>query len=143
MCEEYLGFMLYFIEFLFFTFALQLSTSFFKTEIETKPYISTSFYRISSYDSMNSNKPLMRKKGNPLFFLSTKTISNYILGKLYSITLNYALNYTLHPKLSECTLCSLHPKLSHFTLKCYFCCYVWLNFTSYDKHMLLATNLKN
>jgi len=91
---------------------------------------------------MNSNKPLMRKKENPLFFLSTKTISNYILGKLYSITLNYALNYTLHPKLSECTLCSLHPKLSHFTLKCYLCYYVWLNFTPYDKHMLLATNLK-
>ena len=30
------------------------------------------------------------------------------MGKLHFTTLNYALDYTLHPKPSECTLCSLN-----------------------------------
>ena len=46
------------------------------------------------------------------------------LGKLYFITLNYILNYTLHLKLFECMVCTLnydhcytlHPNVS-FTLK--------------------------
>ena len=29
-------------------------------------------------------------------------------GKLHFTTLNYALDYTLHPKLSDCTLCTLN-----------------------------------
>ena len=32
----------------------------------------------------------------------------YILGKLHFITLNYALDYTLHPKLFKRTLCTLN-----------------------------------
>ena len=41
----------------------------------------------------------------------------YISGKLHFTTRNYALNYTLHPKLSECTLYTLdyhtlHPNVT-------------------------------
>ena len=61
-----------------------------------------------TFPLLQLNRPLMRKKGNPLFFLSTKTISNYILGKLYFITLNYALDYIFHHKLSKCTLCTIN-----------------------------------
>ena len=51
-------------------------------------------------------------------------VFNSFLGKLHFITLNYILNYTLHPKLFECTLCILnydlcyilHPNVS-FTVK--------------------------
>ena len=32
----------------------------------------------------------------------------YILEKLHFTTLNYTLNYTLHPKLLDCTLCTLN-----------------------------------
>ena len=37
------------------------------------------------------------------------------LGKFPFTILNYAPDYTLHPKLSHS---------SHFALRCYFCCYV-------------------
>ena len=49
---------------------------------------------------------------------------NKCLGKLHFTTLNYASDYTLHPKLFECTVCTLnydlcyilHPDIS-FTVK--------------------------
>ena len=55
-------------------------------------------------------------------------------GKLYFTTLNYAPNYTLHPKLFECTFCTLnyhtlHSKLSHFA--------PWCNFAIMFDRMLL------
>ena len=34
-------------------------------------------------------------------------------GKLHFITLNYTLDYTLHPKLSDCTLCTLNYHTYH------------------------------
>ena len=36
-----------------------------------------------------------------------------IKGKLHFTTLNYALDYTLHPKLSDCTLCTLNYHTYH------------------------------
>ena len=56
--------------------------------------------------------------------------------KLHFIILNYAPDYTLHPKLLY---------LSYFASRCYFCYYVWWMLL-HDKHMLLilgGTNLKN
>ena len=38
---------------------------------------------------------------------------NKNLGKLHITTLNYALDYTLHPKLSDCTLCTLNYHTYH------------------------------
>ena len=35
------------------------------------------------------------------------------MGKLHFITLNYPLNYTLHHKLSDCTLCTLNYHTYH------------------------------
>ena len=47
------------------------------------------------------------------FFLSLFTNSNK--GKLYFTTLNYALDYTLHPKLFECTVYTINYEiLLHF-----------------------------
>ena len=56
-------------------------------------------------------------------------------GKLHFTTLNYALDYTLHHKLSH---------LSQFAPRCYFSCYVWQNSTAHDKHMFFirCNNLK-
>ena len=73
------------------------------------------------------------------FFL----ISNFFLffifkGKLHFTTLNYPLDYTLHPKLSDCTLCTLnyhtyhalHPDVIFLLYLTESCC-MWQTHTSY------------
>ena len=52
-----------------------------------------------------------RERANLFTYIVTMHIK--IKGKLHFTTLNYALDYTLHPKLSDCTLCTLNYHTYH------------------------------
>ena len=45
--------------------------------------------------------------------MSSERERERILGKLHFTTLNYALNYTLHHKLSNCTFCTINYHTYH------------------------------
>ena len=47
-------------------------------------------------------------KGALINYINTLRVFRKNLGKLHFTTLNYALDYTLHHKLSDCTLCILN-----------------------------------
>ena len=52
----------------------------------------------------NIYKVVISHHNNPFFFF---------FGKLHFITLNYALDYILHPKLSDCTFCTINYHTYH------------------------------
>ena len=78
-------------------------------------------------------------EGNVIWFLLLfihLSLSSQINKKLHFITLNYVLDYTLHPKPSDCTLCTLVLFLLLYLIE--FCC-MWQAYASY----LGGTKLKD
>ena len=61
-------------------------------------------------------------------------------GKLHFITLNYPLDYILHPKLSDCILCTIN----YHTYHTYQTLHLGVIFTNiFNKHMLLTQVKQN
>ena len=61
---------------------------------------------------------LAHKQFSWLIFLIKLKMIVYHMEKLHFIILNYALDYTLHPKLSDCTLCTLKYHIYHTLHPC-------------------------
>ena len=68
--------------------------------------------KVPNYKSQQEKSLIATKFFVAINFKMLQSIAMKIFwGKLHITTLNYALNYTLHPKLSDCTLCTLN----HYT----------------------------